>query len=97
MRQTNLSAAEIADMDDSKRREDRNRGLKAIPIRDRGYQKLSNGVGFYWHHPKRESEEVNGITTIATPKVPDNHFGVEIDGKMTVFDAEEFRKWLRWA
>ena len=97
MRKSTLSEQEIAEFDEFQKKEARNAGLALVPVRDRGVAKLSNGVTVYWHHPKREHEEVNGITTYSTPRVADGKFGIEVDGKLVVFNAEELMKHLRWA
>lgn len=97
MRQSTYSQAEVADLDEFKRKETRKGGLDLIPVRDRGVARLSNGTTVYWHHPKRETETVNGVSMVINPKVPDNHFGIEIDGKLVIFNAEELMKHLRWA
>lgn len=97
MRQTTYSEQEVADLNEFNRQQTRKGGLDLIPVRDRGVAKLSNGATVYWHHPKRETEEVNGVSMVITAKVPDNHFGIVVDDKMITFNAEELRKYLRWA
>ena len=97
-RNTTLSAQEITEMDEMKQKDTRNKGLKLMPVRDRGWMRLSNGAIVYWHHPARETEQTaDGISFIIKPKVPDNHFGIEVEGKLTIFDAEELRRYLRWS
>ena len=97
MRKSTLSKEEVAAFDDFQKKETRAAGLALIPVRDRGVAKLSNGATVYWHHPKREHEPVYGVTTYSTPRVADGQFGVEVDGKLVVFNAEELMKHLRWA
>jgi len=86
MRKTKLSQEEIAELDATKAREARNAGLKLLPVRDRGWAKLSNGLSVHWN------------TKYANPVlVPDGDFGIMVNGKVYRFDAEELRKYLRWA
>lgn len=97
MRKSTLSEQEIAELDEFQKKETRAAGLALMPVRDRGVAKLSNGVTVYWNHPKREHEPVNGVTTYSTPRVADGQFGISVDGKLIVFNAEELMRHLRWA
>jgi len=97
MRKTSLSNQEIAELDEFNKGQTRKSGLDLIPVKERGFAQLSNGAKVYWHHTPRDSEEVNGIVTVATPRVPDNHFGIEFNGELITFNSEELRRWLRWA
>lgn len=86
MRKTKLSAEEIAELDENTQRETRKSGFSLMSVRDQGTTVLSNGSRVYWH--------------IAKPQYYSHHRSVpdgtlEIDGKL--FDAEELRKYLRWA
>jgi hypothetical protein len=96
-RQTNLSAAEQADMDEMQQREHRSSGYSLMSVRDRGHATLSNGVTVCWHHPKYETQPVNGVSNIMNPKVANGDFGIMVDGKMITFNSEELQKFLRWA
>ena len=94
MRRSNLTADDILKAEQAKedRHQARKNGYSKMEERDRGYQRLSNGSSVRWHIEPEWSEEVNGISTLEATVAP----GVfEIDGKE--FDAEELRKWLRWA
>lgn len=97
MRKSTLSEQEIAEFDEFQKQQTRASGVALIPVRDRGQATLSNGVTVLWHHPKRSHEEVDGVTTYSKPQVPDNHFGIIVDGKKIVFNAEELMRHLRWA
>lgn len=97
MRKSKLSAAAIAEMDESQRRETRASGFRLMSVRDSGRARLSNGISVFWHHPARELPEVNGVTVMETARVPAGYFGIDVDGKMIIFDGEELQKYLRWA
>lgn len=97
MRRTSLSEQEVAELDAYNKQDVRKGGLNLISVRDKGTNVLSNGVRVFWHHPPYETEVVNGVSMVIKPKVPDNHLGVEVDGKLVVFNAEELKRNLRWA
>lgn len=86
MRQTKLSAQEVAELDASKQADTRKSGFKLMSVRDQGNTMLSNGSRVFWHIPKPQ-----GYTHYRS--IPPGTF--EIDGKL--FDAEELQKVLRWA
>lgn len=86
MRKTNLSAQEIAEMDDSQRVEARKSGYSLMSVRDRGNTVLSNGVRIFWNIRKPENYTHYRSVPVGT---------VELDGKL--YDAEELQKFLRWA
>lgn len=98
MRNTSLSSQEIEELDSFNKQQTRKTGLDLIPVKERGFAQLSNGAKVYWHHTTRDSEvSEDGIVTVASPRVPDNHFGIEFNGELITFNSEELRKWLRWA
>jgi len=101
MRKTSLSQQEVAELDETKAKEARKSGLNLIPERDRGYHRLRNGVMVYWNHPTREHQPSshNGIeiVTKTTPRVAPGEFGIEVDGRIIRFDADELRMYLRWS
>ena len=86
MKQTTLSAQEVAELDASKQVDARKSGYKLMSVRDQGSTLLSNGSRVYWHIPK--PQEYTHYRS-----VPPGTF--EIDGKL--FDAEELSKYLRWS
>lgn len=94
-RKSKLSAQEIAELDETKTREVRNLGLKMMPIRDIGSAQLSNGKVVRWHGKPTpiDYETPHGAMTITEGHVPSGTF--EVDG--TLYNAEELRKYLRWA
>lgn len=108
MRQSRLTFEEIqaAEQASEKRRQSRNQGFRKMHDRDRAHQKLSNGITMLWHvdrelnkdesHIVREDGTVVDIT-VYPQDVPEECFGLVIDGKRYLFDLDEFRKWLRWA
>lgn len=86
MRNTRLKPQEIAERDEMNRTERRKSGFDLMPIRDRGWAVLSNGVRVRWHTDKFDDYGIRST-------VPDGTF--EIDGKL--YNAEELMKFLRWA
>lgn len=97
MRKSNLSSQEIAELDELKAEERRASGLALGQVRDRGWARLRNNALVFWHHPKTLGTEVNSIKIYNSAEVPPGCFGIMIDGKKVIFDAEELRKFLRWA
>lgn len=100
MRKTTLSAQEIAEMDETKRKQTRNKGLKLMPVRDRGKATLSNGITVRWHGVPTPHiiGEAGGQRIEATDRhIPDGMFGIVIKGETILFNAEELSKYLRWA
>lgn len=86
MKKSTLSQQEIAELDATKAREARNGGLKLLPVRDRGWARMSNGLSVHWN------------TKYANPAlVPPGDFGIMIEGKVYRFDAEELQRFVRWA
>lgn len=93
MKKTTLSAQEIAELDEINQRVARDAGLKLMPVRDRGYARMSNGTIALWHG----KPWVNEVGVVNGQDVPPGTFGIRIEGKNYLFDAEELRKYLRWA
>lgn len=81
-------AAEVAAAD---RKEKRETGFSMMHVRDKGYERLSNGVSILWP-TRREPAEYEAIK-----HVDDGTFVLVVDGKEIVFDTDEFRQSLRWA
>lgn len=101
-RTAKMSGEEILNIERQveERRQNRANGYKLMSVRDRGWTRLSNGVRVHWNHiPWGVPTEVEGtsIEVVNHPIVPDGEFGIEVDGKVIRFDAEELRKFLRWA
>lgn len=74
------------------RRSKRNRALTTIAYdRDCGWAKFGNGAVMLWHSDAELKEgEVR-------PNVAPGTFYLIVNGRTLLFDAEEFRKSLRWA
>lgn len=73
------------------RRQNRRNGFELMDIRDQGWHRLSNGVTISWHTPKPTGD--NYIWRY----IPEGTFELQVNGEKILFDAEEFRRWLRWA
>lgn len=88
MRKSKTTAAEIEAVElaaDTRKRK-RGEGFALMSVRDRGWKRLSNGVLMEWQ-VDRPLEEYEVRT-----HVPNGMF--KLDGKM--YDADDFRKYLRW-
>jgi hypothetical protein len=101
MRTSKLSAAEIAEMDENKRRQQRDAGLILMGTRDSGVAQLENGVKVKWHTSNQPittfADDSGIIYEVKAATLPPGKFGLEIDNKLHVFDAEDLMKYLRWA
>lgn len=91
MRQVNKTSQQKLEIEAAERTERRKGGFEYMGVRDRGWGKLRNGVIIHWHTDAPLEEGVS------RKRIPDNHFLLTDQGKSTLFDAEEFRQWLRWA
>lgn len=93
MRKAKLTSDEIlaAEKAADDKQQTRKTGFAKMSERDRGWVRLSNGVIMEWHvaRPLVEFE--------ARKNVPDGKVILRIDKEDMVFDAEELKKWLRWA
>lgn len=85
-----IQQAEQAEDD---RRTGRNKGYRLMRDRDRGWARLSNGVLIQWRIPDPLSTDQLPDYYMFPARVPAGM--VAIDGKL--YDAEDLRKWLRWA
>lgn len=94
MRKSHLSASEIEaeELEEYNRKRTRKRGYSMMSVRDRGYSILNNGVKIVWPVAGEWSEEQGGIQTKSGTGVPTGHF--KLDGKL--YDADDFRRFLRW-
>jgi len=88
MRKAPKSEQEKAEIEAAERKDRRKGGFGLMAIRDRGWGRMNNGTIMVWHVDNEEAE--------AKHDVPDDHFLLIIDGKEKLFEAEEFRRWLRW-
>ena len=106
MRTAKLTADEIFEAEKAAdaRQRHRQKGYRKMDERDRGWTRLSNGIVMIWPTPPDELRERSTFTiddeevTIygVHPSAPDGHFILEINGQQHLFEAEEFRRWLRW-
>lgn len=90
MRKTTLNDQEVTEVDEYKRRDRRNNAFGLMRTRDRGWVRLKNGAIFEW--PTDRSLEEGEVRT----HVPKGHFLLTINGKTTLFDADEFGMYTRW-
>lgn len=108
MRHANLTADDIqaAEKAADDRRRSRDQGFAKMHERDQAVQLLSNGATMIWHVDKEankrtawlEREEGKDVEiTTYPPHIPSDSFGLKLDGKLYIFNLEEFRRWLRWA
>jgi hypothetical protein len=78
----------------------RNRGFRlAKDERDVGWRRFSNGVTMLWHVNKPEIADLDEGEVYLYPEgcgVPEGTFVLKVNGKRLAFDAEEFRRALRW-
>lgn len=90
---TKQSAAEIEELElaENNRRQTRKSGFSLMSVRDRGWIKLNNGVVLEW---PVDRELLDGEVRSFIPK---GYFGMVTGDKKIIFDAEEFKKYLRWA
>lgn len=99
MRTGKLTGDEIlaTEMAADKRRQGRGNGFIKMKERDQGFVHLSNGVLMLWPTVESWSEGTTSDgTTITLRTDPNIREGeVILDGKR--YDAEELRKYLRWA
>lgn len=92
------SAQQITEMEEAKQKETRNTGFALMGTRDSGVAKLDNGVVVRWP-TGRTKWRVQGHTSggqeveVGEHSLPAGTF--MING--VLYDADELRKWLRWA
>ncbi len=101
VRKSSYTETEVAELDAFNKNQTHSAGVKLGSVRDRGHAVMRNGVQVYWSHPKYEHEpiKIDGVEymTSSSSQVASGDFGMVIDGKMVVFNAEELRRYLRWA
>lgn len=104
MRHGNTSAEDImkAEMAKDQRRQNRAKGYAKMHERDKGSATFNNGVIMLWPVPMTETKgkfkvgkETVEICTYPE-EVPEGKFVLRVDGESYLFDAEEFRRCLRW-
>ena len=97
MRNSKLSIQEIAELDETKRKETRKSGFSLMTIRDRGWSVIKNYLGndvrIVWNTtrepwPGEAIDNIpNGMIRIDVPK----------GTKSILVDVEDLNKWTRWA
>lgn len=91
MRKTNLAPEEIAELDETKRKDFRKGGFELMKVRDRRYAKLrarygsARDVVMRWEHNSDDHLFELQITPYGSKETT-----------KVVLDAEEFQKFLRW-
>ncbi len=98
MRQAKLTQDEImaAEKAVDDRQRNRNKGFRKMHDRDAGQHRFKNGVVIEWPVPSAWTDEINGIATRIGNAIPEGKFVLKFNGRSVAFDAEEFRKQLRW-
>lgn len=98
MRHAKTDVEEIVNAEKAKdaRQHSRKNGYSMMDLRDAPFARLHNYNGnkdviMEWHVPKEQREEGLGYSG-----VPDGMFTLKIGKELAVFDAEEFRRQLRW-
>lgn len=86
---TDYAAREKAEFDAFNQRRQREGGLALMEIRDMGYHKFDNGVSMQWSVQEK-------YRSYPYRRVRPGSFILNVNGKEITFDAEEFRRWLRW-
>jgi hypothetical protein len=104
MRRSKLTDADVLKAEQAKddRKHSRLKGFAKMRERDAGRVRLSNGVFMLWPVPddgatgEIELDRCTVEVTTYPPSVPEGKFILELDGRKWLFDAEEFRRHLRW-
>jgi hypothetical protein len=96
MRVGKLTHDEIlkAEIAKDNRIQSRKKGFSKMYERDEGMVKFSNGVLMLWPVPEMEAPD-KGIH-VYPRRVPEGKFVLKLGDESYLFDAEEFRKCLRW-
>ena len=93
MRQSNLTADQIFEAEKAAddRKQTRKSGFAMAEVRDKGWQRLDNGTVIAW------PVDVELNPGEARQFIPEGHFTIHTPkGESLLFNADEFRKWLRW-
>lgn len=85
----NKRDAEKAELAEAERRERRAVGFDLMHVRDQGGARLSNGAIMEWHVDNPEPYK-------PYRNVPAGYFVLTINGEHALFNAEEFKEFLRW-
>lgn len=103
MRYSKLNAEEILKVEQAvdNRRRSRNKGYSKMKERDAGVAVLNNGAVLMWPSPPGVSEWVHPdtkekITITMFSRAPEGMFRLKMGQEERLFDAEEFRRHLRW-
>lgn len=93
--QSSVSSEEIEQIEEATQKSNRKSGFALMSVRDRGWAYIQsiNGQRIRTHwHVDREPEEYEVMRN-----VPPGHFLMVTDDAEILVDAEQLRKWLRWA
>lgn len=92
MRKSKLTPeeAQAAEQAADQRKSKRSQGFSLMSVRDRGWQELSNGAVIEW--------PVDTPLEDFVPRriVPDGYFLLTLGKESALFDADDFRRFLRW-
>lgn len=97
MRRAKLDADEIIAAEKAKdeRQQSRKRGFSKMRERDASHARIRNLAGqdviMQWNIPDENRDE-----GVAYLNIPDGLFALKVGKETAVFDAEEFRRSLRW-
>jgi hypothetical protein len=96
LRHGKLSADEVLRAEKARddRIRSRNKGFAKMHERDEGMALLNNGVLMLW--PVVEPEASDKGVHVYPRRVPEGKFVLKIGEETRLFDAEEFRSFLRW-
>ncbi len=96
MRRGKLTSDEVLKAERARddRLRSRKKGFSKMHERDAGMAVLDNGVVMHWPVVEPEFPD-KGIHTYPR-RIPEGTFVLEIEGQNYLFNAEEFRKCLRW-
>lgn len=97
MRKGKLSFSEIEAAEKAKdqRTQTHRKGFAKMKERDSGWSRFNNGTIMRWPTVEDKHELEEGETRMSP--VPEGCFVLIINGQSALFDAEEFRRALRWA
>jgi hypothetical protein len=89
MRKSQTSALDLEEQElaEHRQKESRRGGLSLVELRDRGWARVREVKG----------REATFIWGVKDDLAAENLFKIKVGKEEYIFDAEEFRKYLRWA